>query len=474
MAPLKVLSSEEIDAIHKSTLDVLEHTGLRIEHKKALQIFEENGCKVDYDTMRVRIPSAVTEDCIRKCPTSFRIKARDPENDMIIGGNSLHVTTFPGMQTVDLETWEPRDPTRSEFYDAVKVLDALENIHYMGNYIPWFGFEGVPPVMCIPEGFAARARNSSKVLKCGYSNDSEIFTIKIAQAVGSETMISCMASAPLTLYTEAIESLMRGIEAGFPVITISGGVMGGSVPATIAGSTVVNNAEVLGPAVLAQLIRPGSRVMVENLTLAQNMRSGIPAFGAIEISLHNAVFCQYFKSLGIPTQIASTGPVSAKTPDFQCGYEKALLAIIAALSGAHIIYLCGSLFGELTFHPIQAVLDNDLSGIVGRFIRGVEINQDTIALDLINEIGPIPGFYLDKQHTRDWWKKEHFVPRVADRLSIAEWKENGKRGAFDYAKDRVQDILSTYKPKPLTQSQEEEVEEIINEAREFYQQKNLI
>ena len=97
-----------------------------------------------------------------------------------------------------------------------------------------------------------------------------------------------------------------------------------------------------------------------------------------------------------------------------------------------------------------------------------------MALDLIDEVGPIPGFYLDKEHTRKWWKLEHFIPKVADRLSLPEWMENGKKSALDYAKERMDEILATHKPEPLTPKQEEDVEKILEEARQYYRRKGLM
>ena len=378
------------------------------------------------------------------------------------------------METIDLDTWEPRKPTKQEFDDAVRVIDALENIHFFSNYTPWFGYEGLPPVMCIPEAFASVIRNSSKVLKTGYSKDSEIFTIQMAQAVGADAMVSCMASPPLTYYTDAIESLYRGLKADFPVTILSGGVMGGSVPATIAGASVANNAEIVAGIVLAQLIRPGAKVMAQNYVFPQNMRSGMPAFGAIECSLHNVIFNQYFRRVGVPTYFVNPGPVSSKIPDFQCGYEKTFLGILTALSGAHIILLCGSLYGELVFHPVQAILDNDLSGMIRRFLQGVKVDEESLALDLIKKVGPIPGHYLDKEHTRVLWKKEHFIPKVSDRQSLQEWVATGKKTALDKAKERMKEILNTHEPKRLTPAQEHDLERILEEARKYYREKGMI
>jgi len=472
--PLKIVTEGDIEEIHKGTLDVLENTGLRIEHQEALKLFEKNGCKVDISNNRVKIPPGLAEECLRKCPSSFRIKARDSKNDMIVGGNSLYVSLFSGMETIDLETWEPRKPTKGEFDDAVKLIDALENIHFFSNYTPWFGYEGLPPVMCIPEAFAAVTRNSSKVLKSGYSKDSEIFTIQMAQAVDADAMVSCMASAPLTYYTDAIDSLYRALGADFPVTILSGGVMGGSVPATIAGATVVNNAELVAGIVLAQLIRPGAKVIAQNYVFPLNMRSGIPAFGSIECSLHNVIFNQYFRRFGVPTYFVNTAPVSSKVPDYQCGSEKTFLGILTALSGAHIMLLCGSLFGELVFHPVQAILDNDLSGMIKRFLQGVNVDEESLALDLIKKVGPIPGHYLDKEHTRVFWKKEHFVPKVFDRQSLQEWVTTGKKTALDNAKKRMKEILNTHEPIRLSPGQEDNIKKILEEARKYYKQRDMM
>ena len=116
--PLEILAEEEVEAIHRGTLEVLWVTGVRMEHERALKLFESNGCKIDYADMRVRIPPALVEDCLRKTPSSFHAQARDHKNSLMIGGNTLCLAVAPGTQTVDIETWEPRPATRKENYDG--------------------------------------------------------------------------------------------------------------------------------------------------------------------------------------------------------------------------------------------------------------------------------------------------------------------------------------------------------------------
>ncbi|MBE9514422.1 MAG: trimethylamine methyltransferase family protein [Chloroflexi bacterium] len=471
--PLDILTEEQVEAIHRGSLEILWVTGVRMEHERALKLLEQNGCKVDYGELRVRIPSALVEDCLRRTPSSFPALARDAQNSLMLGGNVLYFAPAPGRQTVDLDTWEPRIATRKEYYDSVTVLDALSTLHFLTTYTPYFGFEGVPPCMAMLESLAARMRNSSKFLVAGHSNDSEIFAIQMAQALGIEIMGTCTAAPPLTFYQDAIESAFRVVQAGLPVRVVGAPVMGGSAPATLAGGIVSNNAEVMAALVLAQLICPGTRVLVLDFAMPMNMNTGAPAFGDIAVCLHIAAFNQIFRRYGVPTYNADGYPGS-KRPDYQCGYEKAFRALITGLSGGSSRPLHGAVYGELSHHPVQAILDDDLAGMVGRFMEGITVNDETLAIDLIEQVGPIPGHFLNREHTRKWWKHEQFVPRSADRLTYPEWINTGKKSCLDYARQRMEEILATHKPTPLTPGQEQDVERILEEARKYYEKRGMI
>ncbi|MBN1835989.1 MAG: trimethylamine methyltransferase family protein [Spirochaetales bacterium] len=472
--PLEIATEEEIDAIHKATLEVLWKTGVLVEHERALTYFSKHGCQVDFDARRVRIPPVVVEDCLRKAPSVFGVKARDPEDDIVIGGDTVYFTPFPGMQTVDLDTWQPRPPTRKEYYDYIKLCDALPNVHFLTCY-PYFGFRAVPEVMKIPESIAAKIRNSSKINLCCYANDCEIFTIRMVQAMdGMEAFGAGHSAPPLSFSAEMMESFFRYVEAGFPIWAGGGPVMGGTTPVTVAGSMVVTNAEMVAYVVFTQLLRPGTRVMVHDYALPINMKTGAPNFGAIEAFVHQAIFSQIWRRYGVPSVATSAGPVSSKKIDFQSGYEKAFAALIAALSGAHVIQFAGGIYGELAAHPAQAVLDNDIAGMVGRFLQGAEVNDDTLAVDLIEEVGPIPGHYLGKAHTREWWRKEFFLPEAADKLTLPEWLKGGQKDCLDYALARAEELVSSHRPTPLSAAQEQELERILREEREYYRGKGLI
>jgi trimethylamine--corrinoid protein Co-methyltransferase len=473
--PLELLKEEELNAIHQATLDVLGETGIRLEHERALELLEKNGCQVDHDEMRVRFPPGLVEECLRKCPSSFRVKARDSAKDIIVGGSRVYFCPFPGMDTVDLDTWEPREATREEYYNGLRVLDALDTVHSIWNYTPYFGFEGVPPVMRVPEGVAAQIRNFSKSIgNAGRPEGSVVFTIQMAQALGIDIGGGIAVSAPLTFYEDQVEAAWRLAEAGMVTFAETTAIMGATGPATVAGSAVTGNAESLAAVVLMQLLRPGTRMWAFHFAFPQNMRTGSPAFGAVGGILSQAVFNQLWRMYNVPIVDLGSGPTDSKRIDFQNGYEKATAALIGALSGANIVQLHGAIYGELSFHPLQAILDDDLAGLVGRFLEGVEATDETLAVDLINEIGPIPGHFLGTGHTRKWWKEEQFVPRVADRLTYPEWMAKGKKSAMDYAKERTEEILTTHTPLALARDEEQAIEEILKEAREHYRSKDMI
>ncbi len=472
--PLEILTEEELEAVHRGTLDVLWRTGIRLEHKRALSILENEGCKVDYENNRVRFPAGLVEESLRKCPSTFSLKARDPKNDLTIGGNTTYFSAFPGMKTVDLDTWEPRTATRKEFYDAVTVLDALDTVDLFKAYTPYFGFEGVPPSMAMLESLAGKARNSSKFQPEGYSNDSEVFTIQMAQALGMELYLYALPGSPLTYYTDAIEAAIRGAEAGFAVKVGDGPMFGGTAPATIAGALITHNAECMAPIVLLQVMKPGTRILASHLDFPVNMQNGAPAFGDIATSLHTCAFNQMWRrKYAVPTANLSSIS-SSKEADFQGGYERAMAALLCALSGASYVALHGSINGELTHHPVQAILDDDVAAMIGRFLEGVTVSDETLAIDLIEEVGPIPGHFLNKQHTRKWWKLEQSVPKAADRLTYPEWMAAGKKSCLDYARERMEKILATHRPTPLTAGQEENLERILEEARQYYVDRGLI
>lgn len=470
LKPLEILTEDQIQDMHLAVLNVLWDTGVRIENDWARAFLKKHGCRVDEASMRVQFPAELVDECIRQAPGSYEVKAPDPANDLLVGGETLYYSHSSGMQTIDLDTFEPRQPSRAEYIDCVRVLDALPYLDHLGCY-PYFGYEGILSTMAIPEGVALHMKYSTKHQAGCCSNDCEIFTIQMAQAVGHEFTGTIGSSPPMTWGTEAVTAAKRLVEAGLPLSTVDGCMMGGTGPATIPGSVVVSSVEQMAMVVIVQLLQPGHRMMVGHFSLPLNMNTGSPAFGQIGASLNNLIFNQLWRHYQIPIGNGSPGYVSAKMIDYQAGYEKGIAGLASALSGVNSMLLHFGVSSELTAHPVQAVLDDDIAGMIGRFVEGEIISEETIAAELIKEVGPIPGHYLAKAHTRQWWQKEQFVPQTADRLTYPEWLQKDKKQALDYARERVEAILAEPVQTYLSSDQETDLEKILQEARTYYQKR---
>jgi len=474
--PLEILTKEDVEQIKIATLDILKETGMTIEHKGALKLLEENDCMVDYDNMRARFSEGLIQECLRRCPSSFRVKARDPNNDLIFGGNTVYFKSSPGMYYLDLDTWEHREATKQEYIDAVKVLDSLEHHDWFSCYTPYFGYKGVPEVMKMTMGLVQRIKYSTKFSGLCWANYNWEYNFRIAKAAGTEVLSDgFIVAPPLVLSEQAVETAFRAIKSGFTIGVDTGSLFGSTTPATLAGAMAEFNAELIAGLVLIQLKKPYSRAFVWGFPNPQNMRTGAPNFGNIASSLFNVANNQIWRDYGVPLRNTASVYTNSKKIDFQNGIERGIPAMLSALSGANSIHLYGGVYGELSYSPIQSILDDDLAGMIGHFIEGVSVNDETIALDLIHSVGPVPGHFLDKKHTFKWWQKEQYISKTADELTYPEWERAGKKDCIYYAKERMKKILAKHEVSiKLTPEQEEEINEIVKEAEYFYKKRGDI
>ena len=145
-----------------------------------------------------------------------------------------------------------------------------------------------------------------------------------------------------------------------------------------------------------------------------------------------------------------------------------MTALLIALSGVNVNNLYGGIYGELEYHPIQSILDDDIAGMIGRYIEGIDVNHDTLASDLIEITGPIPGSFLATSHTRNYFRKERFFPKSADTMTYPEWIKLDKKDCIALAQERMKQIIENHIPEPLPDDQEKEIEKILGKARERY------
>jgi trimethylamine---corrinoid protein Co-methyltransferase len=465
--PLELLTQDQVAQVHQATLTVMEKTGVKMEHPRALKRLKEAGCKVDEDSMLVQFPPELVEASLKQVPGNFQAKALQADHSMEFSPDRLYFTHTSGMQSVDLKSMEQVEPSRQEYIDAIRVLDRLDTIDMLGCY-PYFGYQGVESKMEIPAGVAIHLKYCGKHQAAACSNDSELFTFQMAKLLGTEFSATIGSSPPLTWSRNAIESAFRIAEAGFPLSTVDGAMMGGTGPATPVGSVVLSNAEQMAMVVLLQLISPGHRMLLGHFSAPLNMSSGSPAFGQIGASFSNVIYNQMWRHYGIPFSNGSPGYVNAKTMDFQAGYEKGIAGLVSALAGVSLMLFHFGVSSEVSAHPIQAILDDDIAKMIRRFLEGEVINEETLAVDLIHEVGPIPGHFLSRPHTMKWFRKEQCIPSSADTLSYPDWIQQGKKQALDYAREKMQSILDEEPQVYISESQEEELEKILQDAREYY------
>jgi trimethylamine--corrinoid protein Co-methyltransferase len=468
MRPLETLSPEELETIHGAALFTLEKTGMRIEHEGALELLAANDCRVDLEEKRVRIPAWLAEECLRRTPSSYVVTARDGRSDLMVGGDTLYFMQGMGMRHVDLDTWETRPATLGEHRQATIVADALENCHMADAVFSYTELQGVPPIMTFLETLASGLRYSGKAQHYGYSKDCDIFAVQVAHDLGINLEPELDAGAPLTFFREAIDAAFRYVEAGMPVQPTVGSVQGAESPMTTAGSLVQAVATAMGWVVLVQLIRPGAPLSIQYGMKPMDMRRGSPLFGSVVNSLAHVGMNQWLRNHQIPSCTSAGFTSLSKKFDYQCAYEKGLGALVAALSGGNLQIFQGGTSAELVYHPVLSIMDDDIAGWIGRMLQGTRVEPETLAVDLINEVGPIPGHYLNTAHTREHWRDEHTFPKVADEEAYPVWIESGKKDTLTLARERLDHILANHQPEPLTPHQEAAVEKMLNDARDHY------
>jgi trimethylamine--corrinoid protein Co-methyltransferase len=474
-APLNIISNDEVEQIKEGTLNVLETTGAMVEDPEVLKMMGNAGCGIDLNEKRVRIPRDIVLQCLEDVPSSYVLKARERDDDVLITGDGEN-TVFMGncgMKLLDLDTWATREPTRKEFYDAIKVFDYLKHVDIHAPF-PYWGFEKVPGIMRLIESAAAKFRYSTKAQEEGSTADEYRWITAMAKLFDSDIQQLCNSASPLAFFQSFTDRLKFLTENDQPIQFAPGPSKGFTGPVTIAGCLISNNAETIVGMVMSQLFKKGARSWASNMVLTPNMSNGLPSFGDIGNQLSDAIHNQVWRSYNIPCIISCSGWTNSMKLDYQAGYELTFAGMLDALTGPSGLTYFSALNAQLSAHPIKSIIDNDVVGMIKRFCQGVLVTEETLAVDLINEIGPMPGTFLDNDHTFKWWRKETYLPEAASRLSGLRWFEGGAKDTIDLAREKLDYILANHKPKLLTDSQEEELEYILNDARQYYRKKGLI
>jgi len=463
--PLNLFLPDEMERIHSAMLDILERTGVVFESDRALGILSDAGCRIDKDKKLVKIPAALVEDSLRKCPSRVTLKASNPDYNVTLGGNRFFFCPWIGMDCVDLDTWERRPPRMKDFAEATKVLDFLDEVHIYG-FGPWCNIheeEGIKGAFFHVALCGFNLTHVRKALFGAAVLGAEHWVWRMFNVAGVKPAVLISGAPPLSWPGHQIDTLLSAADNGFILNPFAGVVAGASSPATLAGSLAQNYAEVAATIVLGQVYKPGVEILAGNYSQIMDMRTGCVIQGGPERALLDAGWSQLWRHNNIP----HTGLVGsdAKSLDYQCASEKTLTAMTMALAGSSKIYFHGGIYDELTNHPVAAILDNDVAKMIARLVDGINITDDTLGCDVINETGPVPGSFLNHKHTRDWWKKEQVLPDMFSRLSYPEWVGTGKKDIISRAREKYDKIIATHEFPVLSPEQEKELEEIKKAAK---------
>jgi len=472
-ASLNLLSRSEVEAIHQATLEVLETSGLNIPSKTALEILDKAGANVDYKNNRVTIPEHVVKEALKKAPKTIRYCARNPKYDFVLDKKETHFGTDGYAVFIkDWETGKRRNSTTEDLARWAVLADYLNMVH---NFWPSVAATEVPEPIQFTYAMVTSLSNMEKHVEGEAKNAREArYQIEIAAAIvgGEENLrkrpiISAVACpvAPLGYETGLLEATIEFSKAGIPVVPLAMPVAGQTSPMTIAGTLVVNNAEVLGNLVICEFANPGAPVLYAGCPSSMDLRTG-KFICAPESELVNGALTSIARYYDLPCEI-SGGASNSNALDVQSGYERTLGVLTTSLTCPDILVCLGGLEASNTMSPELLVIDNEIIEESLRIARGFKVNSDTLAVDVIRKVGP-GGHFLAEKHTIKHMRTEQWVPKISNLQTFGAWEEAGSKDIIAVAREKIKHILATHKPEPIPRDIQEEISRIMKRCEKEF------
>lgn len=468
----ELLSKDQLQELFEGVLHVLEYTGLDVQHEEARDILKKAGAWVEGE--RVRIPSYIVRDALNKAPRSFTLWARDgnPKHNIHIGPGRAHFGPGPTcVNFIDPETMERRPYVKSDVPTVARIVDALDNIDFCES----LGTVGdVHHDLGALYEFAGMFPNTSKPIVAwsyDWHDSAGIHQIAVAEAGGQLAFEKrpnyvhyCEPLSPLVSTFEALDKLIFAAKHRIPLVFTPCPLAGGTAPITAAGIITQAAAESWMGLTIAQQLAPGLPFFMGGVLSVMDMSAMILAYGAPELSLFMAGITELAHYVGLPLW-QTGGCTDSKTFDAQAMIEGSLSCFFSALTGGDLTHDVGYTESAMTGSVFQLVAMNEAIGYARRITRGIEVNEDTLAVDVINTVGP-NNHYLREPHTRRYFKSEFWYPQLHDRRNFEEWEMMGKTTMKDRTIDRVRDILATHTPSPIKPETHRVIEEVLAAAED--------
>jgi trimethylamine--corrinoid protein Co-methyltransferase len=464
---LNLVSRKQVETIHEAALTILEEKGIKVEDPQARRIFGDSGCQVDPESHVVKIPRNMVNDSLEKAPSSFKMGARDEENEFELSHDRSYFTAGTGTTSVlDLARGERRKATREDLSDAVKLGDELPNIDVVWSIFtltddPMLGFYQLYAVLT----------NSSKhgaIVNWygGELTDKLIDMIAVVaggrKKLSKNRLITMYAEpvSPLTFRKENMEVLLRWTDVGLPLLWYPAQKAGATAPMTLAGSLAQAFAESLGGNVLAQLNNPGTPVILGASPLVMDMRTALNTYFSPEMLIIQSATGQWGSLIEMPIY-GTGGCTNSYDLDYQAGVESALSLYGAILGGQNLIHdLSFAGAGDLGSLELLTLTD-EIAGMAKRTVRDFSTDEEAIALEVIDQVNH-GGDYLREKHTFKHFKEELMSPELIRRIGEDKWEENF---SVTRARELTRKLIDESEIKPLPEEEEKQLGKIIEEAK---------
>ena len=468
---LRLLSDEDARNIHLSSLEVLEKVGMRSPSERILKTFEEAGAEVDHRDRRVRIPQHLVEESLRKVPKEVVFCGRNPENDILLEDGRVYfgLGGTPTPYIRDIETGEMRRPTKKDMADATRIGDALPNIKFIMSIAGAFD---VPYQVEYLHEFEALFSNTEKPILYSCPGAYEARKVLEMASTIAGGMDALKKRPLLTLYTETVsplafakanENLIEFAEAGIPYAIGPIPMLGATSPMTLSGTAVISNAESLAGLTLGQLVNPHTPVIYTCWATPMDPVTSRCSYGAPEFALGTSALCAAMARYYDLPSYGFGGCSDSKLPDAQAGAEAMMTSLMAGLCGVNLIHDHGYLAGGSIGSIEMAVICDEIIGMVSRIVNGVEVNDDTLAVDVIRAVGP-EGHFMSQKHTLRHLPTELFFPKLFDKTWKVTWAKAGGKEISAVARERAKKLLREHLPEPLSQDVGRGISQIVKEA----------
>jgi trimethylamine--corrinoid protein Co-methyltransferase len=445
------LSPQGEKKIHNAALEALEFIGLADAPQSGIDSMLDAGAVLD-DNGRLRFPRSLVEDALASANRNVTLFGRDQKHDLDLSGNRVHFgTAGAAVHIVDVLNNEYRDSKVKDLFDAACIVNELDNIHFLQR-----------PMVC-RDIVDNREMDYNTVYACCAGTTKHVGTsftepsfvpdvIEMLHTIaGSEkawrerpfvSNSNCFVVPPMKFATESCQVMEACIQAGMPILLLSAGQAGATAPAPIAGAIVQAVAECLAGLVYVHSVKPGHPCIFGTWPFVSDLRTGAMSGGSGEQALLTAGCAQMHRFYDLPGG-AAAGIADAKMPDMQAGWEQAMSNVMAGLTGLNMVYEAAGMHASLLGFCLESlILGDDLLGQAMRCVRGIEVTEDNVSLDVIKSTClDGPGHFLGSEQTLSLMQTEYIYPSLADRTSPKEWVEIGKPNLVQKAIEKKENIL---------------------------------